>query len=169
VLYPLSYGGSGRGKGYQRRVPCPKPKTPSAADASVRHVTDKTTRVLVVDDSDTIRSLISLNLELEGFEVVQAGDGQECLDMVSAVQPDVITLDVAMPRLDGFGAAARLRSSPDTSHIPIVMVTARAQGSDLERGAELGVAAYVTKPFEPTDLVDVVRSVATGRTPPHPR
>jgi CheY-like chemotaxis protein len=132
-------------------------------------VADKTRRVLVVDDSDTIRSLITLNLELEGFEVIQASDGQECLDLVSAVQPDVITLDVAMPRLDGFGAAARLRSSPDTAHIPIVMVTARAQGSDLERGAELGVAAYVTKPFEPTDLVAVVRSVAAGRTPPRPR
>jgi CheY-like chemotaxis protein len=81
----------------------------------------------------------------------------------------VITLDVAMPRLDGFGAAARLRSSPETSHIPIVMVTARAQGSDLSRGAELGVAAYVTKPFEPADLVEVVRSVAAGKPPGLPR
>jgi CheY-like chemotaxis protein len=132
-------------------------------------VTDKTTRVLVVDDSDTIRSLISLNLELEGFEVHQASDGQECLDVVGSVQPDVITLDVAMPRLDGFGAAARLRTAPETAHIPIVMVTARAQGSDLSRGAELGVAAYVTKPFEPAELVEVVRSVASGGAASQPR
>jgi CheY-like chemotaxis protein len=125
-------------------------------------MTEKPRRVLVVDDSDTIRSLITLNLELEGFEVHQATDGQECLDVVSSIQPDVITLDVAMPRLDGFGAAARLRNAPETAHIPIVMVTARAQGSDLSRGAELGVAAYVTKPFEPADLVEVVRSVAAG-------
>jgi CheY-like chemotaxis protein len=132
-------------------------------------VTDDSPRILVVDDSDTIRSLITLNLELEGFEVHQASDGQECLDVVQTVRPDVITLDVAMPRLDGFGAAARLRSAPETSHIPIVMVTARAQGSDLSRGAELGVAAYVTKPFEPADLVEVVRSVAAGKPPGLPR
>ena len=81
----------------------------------------------------------------------------------------MITLDVAMPRLDGFSAAATLRTRADTSHIPIVMVTARAQGSDLSRGAELGVAAYVTKPFDPDNLVDVVRSVAAGETPGQPR
>jgi CheY-like chemotaxis protein len=132
-------------------------------------VTDQATRVLVVDDSDTIRTLIALNLELEGFEVHQATDGQDCLDVVGAVCPHVITLDVAMPRLDGFGVAARLRSAPDTSHIPIVMVTARATGSDLSRGAELGVAAYVTKPFEPARLVEVVRSVAAEGSPAPPR
>jgi DNA-binding response OmpR family regulator len=126
-------------------------------------------RVLVVDDSDSIRALIALNLELDGFDVHQAHDGQECLDVVADVQPDVITLDVAMPRLDGFAAAATLRNRADTSHIPIVMVTARAQGADLSRGAELGVAAYVTKPFDPDNLVDVVRSVAAGETPGQPR
>src|SRR5215204_5699205 len=68
-------------------------------------------RVLVVDDSETIRALIALNLELEGFDVHQATDGQECLDVVATVRPHVITMDVAMPRLDGFGAAARLRSA----------------------------------------------------------
>jgi len=116
----------------------------------------------VVDDSDTIRSLIALNLAMDGFEVHEARDGQECLDVVVDVQPDVITLDVAMPRLNGFETAARLRADPLTAAIPIVMVTARAQGTDLSRGAELGVAAYVTKPFDPDALVEVVRSVAAG-------
>ena len=123
---------------------------------------DDRLRVLVVDDSAVIRSLIMLNLELEGFEVHLASDGQECLDVVEAVAPDVITLDVAMPRLDGFGAVAQLRANPATAHIPIVMVSARAQGTDLARGAELGVDAYVTKPFEPAALVDTVRAVAAG-------
>jgi DNA-binding response OmpR family regulator len=126
-------------------------------------------RVLVVDDSDTIRALITLNLELDGFDVHQARDGQECLDIVDSVVPDVITMDVAMPRLDGFSAVQRLRDSPNTAGIPIVMVTARAQGADLSRGAELGVAAYVTKPFEPGFLVEVVRSVARGSPLPEPR
>jgi CheY-like chemotaxis protein len=126
-------------------------------------------RVLVVDDSDTIRSLIALNLQLEGFDVYEARDGQECLDLVETTAPDVITMDVAMPRLDGFGAAARLRQNPQTASIAIVMVTARAQGKDVSRGAELGVAAYVTKPFEPAFLVDVVRSVAQRDPLPEPR
>lgn len=116
-------------------------------------------RVLVVEDSETIRALIVLNLELEGFEVYQARDGQDCLDQVARVGPDVVTLDVAMPRLDGFTTAARLRACRDTASLPIVMVTARAQGADLTRGADIGVDAYVTKPFDPGHLVEVVRSV----------
>ncbi len=113
--------------------------------------------VLVVDDSEVIRSLIVLILELDGFATVQARDGQECLELVKTVQPDLITLDVAMPRLDGFETVARLRADEATAGIPIVMVSARAQGNDLARGAELGVDAYVTKPFEPDELVATVR------------
>jgi DNA-binding response OmpR family regulator len=113
--------------------------------------------VLVVDDSEVIRRLIAVNLELEGFEVYVAEDGQECLDVVDMVAPDVVTLDVVMPRLDGFATAARLRSGATTRGLPIVMVSACAQESDLARGRELGVEAYLTKPFDPADLVRVVR------------
>ena len=82
----------------------------------------------------------------------------------------MITLDVAMPRVNGFDAAAQAaRPTRRRPQIPIVMVTARAQGTDLSRGAEIGVDAYVTKPFEPDDLVEVVRSVAAGRAPHPPR
>ncbi len=116
--------------------------------------------MLVVDDSDTIRALIVLNLQLEDFEVAEACDGQDCLDRVAQWHPDVVTLDVAMPRLDGFETAARLRAEPQTAHIPIVMVTARAQGSDLSRAEEIGVDAFVSKPFEPGRLVEIIRSVA---------
>ncbi len=119
--------------------------------------------MLVVDDLADIRALITINLELEGFEVVTASDGKECLAMVDAVDPDVITLDVAMPHLDGFSTAARLRARESTAAIPLVVVTARAQGFDLARGEELGVNAYLTKPFEPTDLVRTVRSLVTAR------
>jgi CheY-like chemotaxis protein len=118
--------------------------------------------ILVVDDSDVIRSLIVLNLELDGFNVREAHDGQECLDIVKDVKPDLITLDVAMPRLDGFSTVEALRADPETQQIPIVMVSARAQGWDLARGEELGVDAYVTKPFEPEALVETVRSLTTG-------
>jgi len=116
--------------------------------------------VLVVDDSATMRDLISLNLELEGFEVVTAIDGQDCLDLVGRLQPDVVTLDVVMPRLDGFETARRLKSDPATSHLPVMFVTASAQAADLARGAEVGADAYLTKPFEPQLLVDTVRRLA---------
>jgi CheY-like chemotaxis protein len=119
-------------------------------------------RVLVVDDMPDIRELISINLRLEGFEVSTAGDGAECLEIVDEVAPDVITLDVAMKGLDGFSTAEELRQRQSTAGIRLVMVTALAQGYDLERGATIGVDAYLTKPFEPADLVRTVRRLVAG-------
>ncbi len=118
--------------------------------------------MLVVDDSAVIRQLIRVNLELEGFEVVTAADGAECLDVVQAVAPDVVTLDVVMPRLDGLRTAAQLRADPRTSHLPIAIVSACTQ-LDLERGESVGVDGYLAKPFEPMDLVALVRRLAAGR------
>ena len=114
-------------------------------------------RVLVVDDDDVIRQLITVNLELEGFEVIAAVDGQDALDKVKDAQPQVVTLDVMMPRVDGWEAAARLRSDPDTAHIKVVLLSARAQEADLQRGERIGVDAYLTKPFDPDELIDIVR------------
>jgi CheY-like chemotaxis protein len=114
-------------------------------------------RVLVVDDDDVIRQLITVNLELEGFDVVTAVDGQDALEKVKDAQPRVITLDVMMPRLDGWEAAARLRSDPETAHIKVILLSARAQEADLQRGERIGVDAYLTKPFDPDELIDLVR------------
>ncbi|TDB96369.1 response regulator [Actinomadura sp. 7K534] len=117
-------------------------------------------RVLVVDDDEVIRQLIAVNLQLEGFEVATAVDGQDCLEKVAEVRPDVITLDVMMPRLDGWVTAIRLREEPVTAHIRVVMITARAQEHDVRRGNEIGVDAYVTKPFDPNQLIQTVRKLA---------
>jgi CheY-like chemotaxis protein len=117
-------------------------------------------RVLVVDDDDVIRQLITVNLELEGFEVATAVDGQDCLDKVKDVRPDVITLDIMMPRLDGWEAASRLRADAETADIKVVLLSARAQEADLERGSRIGVDAYLTKPFDPDELIEVVRRLA---------
>ena len=117
-------------------------------------------RVLVVDDDEVIRQLIAVNLQLEGFDVVTAVDGQDCLDKVGAVRPDVITLDVMMPRLDGWVTAVKLRDDPETRDIRVVMITARAQEHDVRRGEEIGVDAYVTKPFDPAELIRTVRELA---------
>jgi len=117
-------------------------------------------RVLVVDDDDVIRQLISVNLELEGFEVSTAYDGQDCLDKVKDVDPVVVTLDIMMPRLDGWEAASRLRDDPDTAGIKVVLLSARAQEADLQRGSRLGVDAYLTKPFDPDEMIATVRRLA---------
>jgi CheY-like chemotaxis protein len=123
-------------------------------------VTDALGRVLVVDDDEVIRQLIAVNLQLEGFDVETAVDGQDCLDKVVQVDPLVITLDIMMPRLDGWVTAVRLREDPATRHMKVVLITARAQDHDIRRGHEIGVDAYVTKPFDPAELIRRVRRLA---------
>jgi CheY-like chemotaxis protein len=117
-------------------------------------------RVLVVDDDAVIRQLICVNLELEGFEVHTAEDGQDALDKIRDVDPAVVTLDIMMPRLDGWETAARLRNDPATAHMKVILLSARAQEADLRRGQGIGVDAYLTKPFDPDDLVEAVRRLA---------
>ena len=128
-------------------------------------------RVLVVDDNKVIRQLIRVNLELEGLEVVTAADGAECLDVVHQVRPDVVTLDVVMPRLDGLRTAARLRADPRTRDMPLAIVSACSH-PEIEAGLEVGVDAFLSKPFDPAELVRVVgqlveRARARGRAREH--
>ncbi|MGW3286492.1 response regulator [Streptomyces sp. NPDC001002] len=115
-------------------------------------------RVLVVDDNKVIRQLIRVNLELEGLEVVTAADGAECLDVIHQVRPDVVTLDVVMPRLDGLRTAARLRSDPRTRELPLAIVSACTQ-YEVESGLDVGVDAFLAKPFEPAELVRLVQEL----------
>lgn len=136
---------AGRGRG------CP---------ATLGEVSVASGRVLVVDDSEAIRRLIRVNLELEGFEVVTAADGAECLDVVRRVAPDVVTLDVVMPRLDGLRTAARLRAERATCRLPIAIVSA-CTPADLHRGESVGVDGYLAKPFDPADLVVLVQRLMT--------
>jgi DNA-binding response OmpR family regulator len=125
-----------------------------------------TIRVLVVDDDEPVRRLIRLNLELEGFEVDVAGDGREALTKVKAAPPDVITLDLVMPALDGLSAAARLRGATHSRHIPLVLITGAATPRDRIRADEIGIDVVLAKPFAPADLVAAVRGViGTTRAP----
>ena len=127
--------------------------------------------VLVVDDDPVILRLLEVNFEMEGFTVVRASDGAEGLERAREVLPDVVVLDVMMPRMTGYEVAAAMRSDPQTAEIPILFVTARAQSGDVERGMELGVDDYVTKPFDPLDLIARVNAVlarSRARRPPAP-
>jgi DNA-binding response OmpR family regulator len=115
--------------------------------------------VLVVDDDPVILKLLEVNFEMEGFQVVRAADGAEGLERAREMRPDIVVLDVMMPRMTGYEVAKALREDAGTAHIPIIFVTARAQSSDVERGMELGVEDYVTKPFDPLDLIDRVNAL----------
>jgi DNA-binding response OmpR family regulator len=115
--------------------------------------------VLAVDDDRVIRQLVEVNLELEDYEVDSAADGQEALDKVKVFKPDLLVLDIMMPRLDGREVCRRLKSDPATKGIKIVFLSARAQEVDVESGMDLGADAYVTKPFDPAELIEVVRKL----------
>ena len=124
------------------------------------NVPERAPRVLVVDDEAVIRQLIAINLELEGFEVHQAVHGLDALAKARELDPDVVTLDLMMPGLDGWATAQRLRADPATARARIVLISARTRPADIERGQEVGADAYVTKPFDPDDIVDAVRRLA---------
>jgi CheY-like chemotaxis protein len=129
-------------------------------------------RVLIVDDSPSIRLLIRANLELAGFEVDEVEDGVACVEWLQACVelPDVVTLDVMMPKQGGIATAMAIRSDPRTAGVPIVMVTTQNLPADIARGERAGVDAYVTKPFDPDELVATVSAVATvQRTGPSDR
>ena len=117
------------------------------------------TRVLVVDDEAPIRLLCRVNLEAEGMEVLEAADGPSGLEVARREHPDVVLLDVMMPGLDGWRVAEELLHDVDTSGIPIVFLTARAELRDRARGLDLGGLDYVTKPFNPTELASLIREV----------
>lgn len=120
-------------------------------------------RVLAVDDDPTILRLVEVNLELEGHEVHTAADGQEALERAREVRPEVMLLDVMMPRLDGWQVCERVRADHDLAGMLVVILSARAQEADLARGQRVGADAYVTKPFDPLELVELVERLVAGR------
>jgi len=121
------------------------------------------TRVLVIDDDPVILELLRINFEIEGFEVISACDGQEGLRRAGVDHPDVILSDIMMPRLDGLQLLARLRGDPATADVPVVLLSAKAQRAEVDRGMALGADDYVTKPFDPLELLDRVNAAMDKR------
>jgi DNA-binding response OmpR family regulator len=116
-------------------------------------------RVLVVDDERTIRLLCRINLELGGFEVLEAEDGRSALDAARAEKPDLILLDLMMPAPDGWQVAEELQDDEETRTIPIVFVTARNTLRDKARAFGIGAVDYVVKPFDPVGLAGLVEEI----------
>jgi DNA-binding response OmpR family regulator len=123
--------------------------------------------VLVVDDEADIRELVRLNLELDGHDVILAADGNEAIEFAVGEHPDCVVLDVMMPEKDGWTVLSEMKSSidPVIAHIPVIMLTARADDLDKIRGSIEGAIRYLTKPFSPAELRDEVRAALEGDEP----
>jgi DNA-binding response OmpR family regulator len=116
----------------------------------------KKTTILSADDDPQLLRLVTRNLQLEGYEVLAASDGKEALELIEAHMPELILLDVMMPKVDGFAVLERVR---EFSSVPIIMLTARGQDQDKIRGLDLGADDYLTKPFSVDELLARVRAV----------
>ena len=119
--------------------------------------------ILVVDDDPVIQKLLSVNFEMEGYRVITASDGIEGLERIRDDAPDLVLLDVMMPRMDGLAVARQLKSDPATKKIPVLLLSAKAQSSDIHGGLDAGADDYVTKPFDPLELLDKVAALLGAR------
>lgn len=121
-------------------------------------------KILIVDDNKHIRMLVKATLKVRSYEVIEAEDGEAGVETAVAELPDLVLLDVMMPKMDGFEVLKLLRKRPETKDMPIVMLTTAAQEADQIRGWDSGADDYMIKPFNPTALLDVVERClsATG-------
>jgi DNA-binding response OmpR family regulator len=119
--------------------------------------------VLVVDDDPVILKLLEVNFEMEGFTVIVAHDGEEGIEVARRDAPDLIVSDIMMPKKSGLELVTELKGDPDTSDIPIILLSAKAQNADVRSGLDAGADDYVTKPFEPLDLVERVNRLLEAR------
>lgn len=122
-------------------------------------------RVLIVDDEEGIRVLCRVNLELGGYEVLEASDGVEALEVARSQRPDLIFLDVMMPRMDGWEVLGHLKEDPVTASIPVVLLTARTSEEDQMKAWGEGVLEYLSKPFNPQLLVEWAAAAMRPREP----
>ncbi|HEY3780964.1 MAG TPA: response regulator [Fimbriimonadaceae bacterium] len=120
------------------------------------------TKILVCDDERHIVRLIQVNLERQGYTVTTAFDGKEGLEKIRAEKPDLVVLDVMMPYMDGFEVLKTIRREPETENLPVIMLTAKAQDKDVFEGYHYGADMYLTKPFNPMELVTFVKRITQG-------
>ncbi|HLV80250.1 MAG TPA: response regulator [Chthonomonadaceae bacterium] len=120
-------------------------------------------KILAVDDEPSIVRLIQINLEKQGYQVITAYDGKEALEKVASEHPDMVVLDVMMPFMDGFEVLRTLRKEPATRELPVIMLTAKAQDADVYTGYKDGADSYLTKPFNPRELISFVQRIFAGQ------
>jgi DNA-binding response OmpR family regulator len=117
--------------------------------------------VLVIDDDPVILELLRVNFEIEGFDVICATDGVEGLKRAQTDRPDAVISDIMMPRRDGLQLLADLKSDPSTQDLPVILLSAKAQKIEVQQGLDMGADDYITKPFDPLELIDRLNAVMT--------
>ena len=115
--------------------------------------------VLVIDDDPVILELLRVNFEIEGFDVLTAHDGDEGLELAQSNHPDVVISDIMMPRRDGLQLLTDLKGDPRTEGLPVILLSAKAQKSEVQHGLDLGADDYITKPFDPIKLIERLNAV----------
>lgn len=122
-------------------------------------------KILIVDDEKDLVSLVSLHMKMAGYEVLTASNGEKALAVAQEEKPDLIILDLMLPKIDGWEVCRRLRQDPEIKNVPVIMLTARAEIKDKLKGFEAGADDYVTKPFSPRELVSRVKRVLARAEP----
>jgi DNA-binding response OmpR family regulator len=121
--------------------------------------------ILIAEDERDIRELLDFTLRYNGYEVIAASNGEEALELIQREMPDLILLDVRMPRIDGYEVCKALKAEPTTSSIPVVFLSAKGQEAEVEAGMQLGAEAYILKPFSPNELASRVGDLLRERAP----
>ena len=119
-------------------------------------------KILVVDDEINITQILEFSIGAEGYEVITAANGEEAIDKARREQPDLIILDIMMPKIDGYEACRILKANPLTKNIPVVLLTAKGRDIDKKLGYEVGATDYIVKPFSPNKLVDRIHQLLVG-------
>ena len=116
-------------------------------------------KILIADDRPEVVELVKVTLEGEGYQTIDASDGREALEKIGKENPDLILLDVVMPKMDGFEVLRNLKDDSNTKDIPVIMLTAKGQKLDKEKGGKLGAQDYIIKPFSPSHLLRIIEEI----------
>ncbi len=117
------------------------------------------TKILIAEDERDIRDLVAFTLRFAGYEVATAANGEEAVQLVPTEHPDLILMDVRMPRMTGYDACRVIKANPDLKHIPIVFLSAKGQENEIQTGLEVGAEEYLLKPFAPDQLTERVKAI----------
>ena len=120
-------------------------------------------KILIAEDERDILELITFTLEYGGYEVIPTTNGEDALDMTRHERPDLVLLDVRMPRMSGYEVCTHIKADDDTRRIPVVFLSAKGQEAEVNTGYDLGAIDYILKPFAPDQLLEIIRSILTGQ------
>ena len=116
-------------------------------------------KIVIAEDEPDIRDLITFTLRFAGYEVIAGSNGEEGYELTKLEKPDLVLMDVRMPRLTGYEACKRIKADPELAHIPVIFLSAKGQESEISSGLEAGAEEYLLKPFAPDQLTEQIRSV----------